>query len=323
MPDLHAFPHGHLLSDLSRDNQGRVAAYLTLLQARQYAPLTLDHILSALKSFCRLLPEPRRGVIRQDFLQTTPDDVDAWLHAAYAKGLAPSTMQSTLGTVRGFFTFLHTDGALPHHPIRPKRHEVNVPQHLPRPMAEADLVRFFQVIDVFRDRLMFLLMLRCGLRVGETARLRWDAIAWEQGALRIDNAKGAVDRVVYVSPDLEKALGQWRAIQPATDDYLFPSRWRRKAGQPVGRRLMQHLMTTYLDKAQITTGYSCHALRHTFATQLLNAGASLDVIKELMGHRSIDMVLRYAQLYESTKRQQYDHAMAQVTQRQRLSEGNR
>ena len=60
MPELHTFPHGHLLSDLSPDNQDRVAAYLTLLQARQYAPQTLEHILRALKSFCRLLPKARR-----------------------------------------------------------------------------------------------------------------------------------------------------------------------------------------------------------------------------------------------------------------------
>jgi site-specific recombinase XerD len=77
-------------------------------------------------------------------------------------------------------------------------------------------------------------------------------------------------------------------------------------------------MTTYLHKAQITPRYSCQSLRHTFATPLLNAGASWDVVKALRGHHSIDMTLRYAQLYETTKRQQYDHAMAQVPQRQGL-----
>jgi integrase/recombinase XerD len=71
----------------------------------------------------------------------------------------------------------------------------------------------------------------------------------------------------------------------------------------------------YLKLAGITKAYSPHALRHTFATQLLNAGASLEVVKELMGHRSLDVTFRYTQLYDRTKRAQYDHAMAQVEKR--------
>src|SRR4029450_6738597 len=63
------------------------------------------------------------------------------------------------------------------------------------------------------------------------------------------------------------------------------------------------------------------SLRHTFATQLLNAGASLEVVKELMGHRSLDVTLRYTQLYDRTKRAQYDQAMSQVAKRQGLREG--
>ena len=77
-------------------------------------------------------------------------------------------------------------------------------------------------------------------------------------------------------------------------------------------------MAHYLREAQIPTAYSPHSLRHTFATTLLNAGASLEVVKELMGHRSIAMTLRYTQLYEATKRHQYDQAMAHVTKRQAL-----
>jgi site-specific recombinase XerD len=75
-------------------------------------------------------------------------------------------------------------------------------------------------------------------------------------------------------------------------------------------------MAKYLREAGITRHYSPHCFRHTFATQMLNAGVTLEVLKELMGHRSLQMTLCYTQLYESTKRQQYDQAMAHIEQRQ-------
>jgi site-specific recombinase XerD len=79
-------------------------------------------------------------------------------------------------------------------------------------------------------------------------------------------------------------------------------------------------MTRSLQMAGITKPSSPHSLRHTFATHLLNAGASLEVVKELMGHRSLDVTLRYTQLYDRTTRAQYDRAMAQVAKRQGLQE---
>jgi site-specific recombinase XerD len=99
---------------------------------------------------------------------------------------------------------------------------------------------------------------------------------------------------------------------------VFPSRLTRKGGTPLSARQIRNRMTRYLTIAGITKAYSPHSLRHTFATQLLDAGASLEVVKELMGHRSLDVTLRYTQLYDRTKRTQYDQAMAQVAQRQGL-----
>jgi site-specific recombinase XerD len=185
-------------------------------------------------------------------------------------------------------------------------------------MAEEDLIRFFQIIDSLRDRTMFLLMLRCGLRVGEVSALTWPAIHAKAGSIRIDNSKGQVDRVVYASPDVEQALRQWRCWQPPEATYIFAS--PLKYGLRLGVRAIQHLMAKYLKRAQITTPYSPHSLRHTFATQRLNAGAPLEVVKELMGHRSISMTLRYTQLDEATTRDQYYRAMEQVEKRQALLE---
>ncbi len=185
-------------------------------------------------------------------------------------------------------------------------------------MAEEEVVAFFRVIDAVRDRTMFLLMLRCGLRVSEVGNLPWSALDFTQGTVRIDNSKGQVDRVAYLAPDVAKALRQWQRLQATAAPYVFPSRMTRKGGLPLTVRQIQHRMTHYLRLAGITKAYSPHSLLHTFATQLLNAGASLEVVKELMGHRSLDITLRYTQLYDRTKRAQYDQAMAQVEQRQGL-----
>ena len=134
----------------------------------------------------------------------------------------------------------------------------------------------------------------------------------------MDNSKGQVDRVVYLAPDVATALRQWQRLQTAAAPYVFPSPMARQGGLPLGVRQIRNRMTRYLKLAGITKAYSPHSLRHTFATQLLNAGASLEVVKELMGHRSLQMTLRYTQLYDRTKRAQYDQAMAQVEQRQGL-----
>jgi site-specific recombinase XerD len=187
-------------------------------------------------------------------------------------------------------------------------------------MAEEDVVAFFRVIDAVRDRTMFFLMLRCGLRVSEVSRLSWSALDFAQGTVRIDRSKGQVDRVVSLAPEVAKALRQWQRLQGAAPCSVFPSRVTRKGGLPLSARQIQHCMTRSLRLAGIPKPSSPHALRQTFATQLLNAGASLEVVKELMGHRSLDVTLRYTQLYDRTKRAQYDLAMSQVAKRQGLQE---
>jgi site-specific recombinase XerD len=314
---LQEFPQLSLLHFFSAQNQGVIAAYLAYLRARRYGPAMQEGTIRALKSFAVLLPEVRQATLSHDLTQTTATDVDAWIEAAFRHPLAPSTVASRLRLLQGFFAFLHDQGAIAQSPIRLPRHHILVPQELPRPMAEDEVVAFFRVIDALRDRTMFLLILRCGLRVSEVSSLSWVALDFAQGTVRIDNSKGHVDRVVYLAPDVTKALRQWQRMQGAAPRYVFPSRVARKGGLPLSARQIQNCMTRYLRLAGITKSYSPHSLRHTFATQLLNAGASLEVVKELMGHRSLDVTLRYTQLYDRTTRAQYDQAMAQVEKNQR------
>ena len=301
------------LSFLEVLSRNQLIAYLSLLQVRNYATSTLEAIIIAVRSLVLSLPDQRKAAIADNLAQTTAADIDCLINAARSRGLAASTINGHLSMLTELFDFLREDCQMLSQPVIRRRHRLPTPTTLPKPMAEADLVAFFKVIDSVRDRLLFLLMLRCGLRVSEACSSTWNDVDLQGSSIRINNGKGQVDRVVYIAPDLGKALQLWQTrIIPSP--YLFPSPRRRSA--PLGRGDVHWQMKKYLRLAGIRSNYSSHCLRHTFATQLLNAGVSLEVLKELMGHRSIQMTLRYTLLYEATKRQQYDQAMARIEQRQ-------
>jgi len=302
------------LVSFSVPNQHRILQYLALLAARRYTAATLAAVASTLNTLRRQGTEGRQRALAADLTQTTSQDIVAFITAAQVSGLAPSTINTKLGLLTAFFEHLRDEGQMTQQPVR-RRHRLLTPTVLPKPMPDADLAAFFQVIDSVRDRLLFLFMVRCGLRVSEACALTWEAIDRGAGTVRINRGKGQVDRIVYLSPDVEQTLEVWRAHH-TTGLYLFPSPQRHRAH--LFRSQINRLMDQYLVAAGLTRHYSPHCLRHTFATHLLNAGVPLEVLKELMGHHSIQLTLRYAQLYDSTKKHQYEQAMAQITQRQAL-----
>jgi len=301
------------LSFLGSDSQQLVLSYIQTLHARHYAEGTIEALVTAIKRFLLNLPEPRQLLIKNDFTLSTAHDLDSFIAAAQSKGFAPSTINNTISILKDFFEHLIENDQMNRQPVSCHRHHVFAPTTLPKPMAETDLVQFFKVIDSIRDRLLFLLMLRCGLRSSETCSLMWNDVDLQALTLRVNNGKGEVNRIAYLAPDVESSLKLWRTRNPASV-YLFPSRKVRSSH--ITRKEVYHLMMKYLKLAGITRQYSPHCLRHTFATQLLNAGVTLEVLKELMGHRSIQMTLRYTQLYDSTMRQQYDAAMQRIEKRQ-------
>jgi len=302
------------LADFSRANQQRILRYLTLLATREYTTATLTAVVRTLNALRRQVPHVRQRVLTRALTQTTAQDILAFITASQASGLAPSTINTQLGLLSAFFAYLREEGQMTQQPVR-RQHRLLPPTVLPKPIPDADLVAFFHVIDSVRDRLIFLLMLRCGLRVSEVCALAWEAIDVRAGTVRINRGKGQVDRIVSLSPDVEQALAIWQAHQ-MPGPYLFPSPKRHRTH--LFRSHINGLMDRYLAAAGLTSHYSPHCLRHTFATHLLNAGVSLEILKELMGHHSIALTLRYAKLYDTTKQYQYQQAMARITQRQAL-----
>jgi len=304
------------LARFSVPNQHRILQYLAFLTAQQCRETTLVAVVTTLATLGRQLTGEGYEVLTADLTQTTAHDISAFITAAQASGLAPSTMNTKVSLLAGFFEYVREEGQMTQQPVLRRRHRLLTPLVLPKPIPDTDLAAFFKVIDSVRDRLIFLFMLRCGLRVSEVCALTWDAIDLHTGTVRINQGKGQVDRIVYLSPDVEQTLQVWRAHH-TPGLYLFPSPKRHRVH--LFRSQINVLMDQYLAAAGVTRHYSPHGLRHTFATHLLNAGVSLEILKELMGHHSISLTLRYAQLYDTTKKHQYEQAMAQIAQRQTLS----
>ncbi len=237
------------LACFSAQNQHRILHYLALLATRHSAATTLAAVVTTLTALRRQLTGARHRALTEDLTQTTAQDISAFITAAQASGLAPSTINTKVGLLAGFFEYLREEGQMTHQPVLRRRHRLLTPLVLPKPMPDADLSAFFQVIDAVRDRLLFLFMLRCGLRVSEVCALTWDAIDRCAGTVRINRGKGQVDRIVYLAPDVEQALEIWRAHSPL-GLYLFPSPKRQRAH--LFRSHINGLMNQYLAAAGLT-----------------------------------------------------------------------
>ena len=169
--------------------------------------------------------------------------------------------------MQGFFVFLRDQGVLAQSPIQLPRHQILVPTRLPRPMAEAEVVAFFRVIDALQDRTMFLLMLRCGLRVSEVSGLRWAAHRlWPRAPCAWTTVKGRWIGWSICPPMSPPPSGSGSGSRPPRQHYVFPSRMTRKGGLPLGARQIRNRMTRYLKLAGITkrlfaplaAAYVCH-----------------------------------------------------------------
>ena len=158
---------------------------------------------------------------------------------------------------------------------------------------------------------MFMLMLRCGLRVEEVAYLTMSALDLPRSQLFVYEGKGVKDRVVYLSSDALKSLLEYleTRLSSRTRRVFLVERGRFK-GKPIEVRGIQYCMQSYAKKAGLKV--SCHQLRHTMATQLLNADADLVTIQDLLGHTRIKTTQRYCRVSNLKVQRDYHKAIEKV-----------
>ena len=246
--------------------------------------------------------------------EVTPRAITQYIDVLMARGLTPKTINCHLERVRQFYHYLIQEEELKLlNPVK-KGYSLRMPKPLPRHMTEEQLQVLFTAVKTPRDRAMFMLMLRCGLRVEEVAGLTLGAIEPARRRLLVHHAKWRKARVVYLSDDALRALGDYLRGRPeSTTQKVFLVEKGTYRGQPLSIRGIQKRMEYYAKKTGLKI--SCHHLRHTMATQMLNADAELVTIQDLLGHRWITTTQRYCRVSNLKVQRDYYKAMEKVMQR--------
>ena len=191
---------------------------------------------------------------------------------------------------------------------------MKLPRGLPKHLKDEQIEILFNNLKGCRDRAMFMVMLRCGLRVEEVAHLSLGDIDLKRRMLFIQDGKGAKDRMVYISNDALHTLLDYLRVRLSNKvKKVFLVEKGPLTGQPISIRGIQKRMEYYARKTN--QKISCHHLRHTMATQMLNADADLSTIQDLLGHNSIRTTQRYCRVSNIKVQRDYYKAMEVIMQR--------
>jgi integrase/recombinase XerD len=291
------------LSEKDIPGKAHINDYLRDQYRRHCRPNTLRNSLIAIDQFLDFIKRAGKAHLEE----ITREDLGAWIEHGQDRGLKASTVKMRLRTLNAFLRYL-----IERDVIRPevlsRRMIIKVPDSLPRAMDPEEIRHLISVIDTIRDRAMILVLLRTGMRIGELLNTLVSEVNLKERKIEIYEAeKTRIGRVVYLSDDAIGALKAWLKKRDPHKAYLFYGQGRHMLTYPAARAMFKK----YLDRAGLShKGYSLHCLRHTCATELLNAGMRLECLQQLLGHSSIEMTRRYARLTDKTREEEYFRAMS-------------
>ena len=287
-----------------------IVNYRRFLKRRNYSAHTVKSYMNILRHFVLWVNVPI-------------EQADYWKIGEYTdhlmqKRLKPKTINCHLACIRVFYDYLyHEEGMKVSNPVK-KGSALRMPKPLPKHLRDEEVMILFNVMDKARDRAMFKVMLRCGLRVEEVANLQVRDLDLKRSRIFVRNGKGGKDRVVYLSEDARDAVIEYlRVRRPSKSKKIFLVEKGRCMGKPISVRGIQKRLEYYARISGLKV--SCHQLRHTMATQMLNAGAEVTTIQELLGHNGINTTERYCSVSNLKVMRDYFKAMEVVMRRSALA----
>ena len=279
-----------------------VENYFRHMYRRNFRPKTYFSNMAAIYIFLNVVKESGKTRLEE----VTKNDLEAFLEHEQDRGLMLSTVRTRLHCANAFLGYLIEAGIISAD-VLTRRIRLKKPETLPRAMDPDDVKQLFSVIDHPRDRAMITVLLRTGMRIGELLGTKMQDLHLKDRRIDIyEGEKNRIGRVVYLSDDAIVALKAWLKMRDVDHEFLFYAQGSKTMSYSTAHLIFER----YLKKAGLThKGYSLHALRHTFASELLNAGMRIECLQPLMGHTSLDVTRRYARLTDKTREEEYFRAM--------------
>ena len=244
---------------------------------------------------------------KRDLQEIERADLEAFIESEQDRGLRISTVRTRLACIIAFLHFLVEQEVMAGSILK-RRMKLKLPEVLPRAMNPSDVKKLLAAIDDIRDRALILLLLRTGMRIGEALGLRLNDLDIRDRKVHLfQGEKNSMGRVVYLSDDVLLALKLWLRQRDQNKEFVFYGQGNKPVCYSTGRSRF----VKYIQKAGLEPkGYTVHCLRHTFASELLNAGMRLECLQQLLGHQDIEVTRRYARLTDRTREEEYFRAMA-------------
>jgi integrase len=249
---------------------------IAAMHMRGFSPRTHESYLAAVRDLAKFARRSPDTLARADLQRY-------FEHLVLERKLAPASVRLSYNGIRFLYVQVLAWPAVDLDVALPKR-----PQRIPGLLTRAEVAAILAACADPRYRTMLTVCYGCGLRLSEVLALRVKDIDSERKLLRIEQGKGAKDRLVPLSPTLlEQLRTYWRLYRP--EDWLFAGRH----GEPLSPTSLQKAYTHAKRRARVAKVGGIHGLRHAYATHQLAAGLGVERLQRLMGHRHIQTTLRY------------------------------
>jgi len=299
-------PIDHILQKLSRMElpaKEHFERYMRYKWRLNHKPKTLEGSFRSVMLFLGFYGKSGK----RDLGEIERVDLEAFIEHEQDRGMRISTVRTRLACIIAFLHFLMEQDVIPGSLLK-RSIKLKLPDVLPRAMNPADVRKLLSVIDDTRDRALILLLLRTGMRIGEALGLRLNDLDIRDRKVHLfEGEKNSMGRVVYLSDDALFAIKLWLRRRDKDKEFVFYGQGNRGLCYSAGRsRFVKYLKKAGLEQK----GYTVHCLRHTFASELLNAGMRLECLQQLLGHQDIEVTRRYARLTDRTREEEYFRATA-------------